>query len=221
MSDIWELGQWSGYRSLSELYSRMTCGYCGYEYGYDVLYSIEKERADQRRALIYEVLKCGNCANISLAIRNSGDRGGLQNYVRIPHSTKHIKPPDTWPEDVGRLWLQAVKAIDSESWDGAAMLIRSCLQLSLRHAEATGDTLYKEIDSLVATGALPPLMKDWATEVRLLGNYSSHPKPGEAEVNSDAVKIAMRFLEFLLRYLFTLPVEIDRYRTSKTPETKP
>jgi|TARA_R110001606_G_scaffold323079_1_gene469910 hypothetical protein len=193
----------------------MPCAYCGAAHGYEIEHSVEKTRADGKRTLLFQTLKCGNCSNFTLMIRNAGGSGSLLDYRRIPYSNKVGKHPESWPDDVGRYWQQSRKAIQTESWDGAAMLIRSCLQLSLRHADAQGKTLRDEIEDLVKKGTLPPLMKEWSTEVRLLGNESTHPTPGAEETSSADVKTAMKFLEFLLRYLFSLPAEIDEFRTNK------
>ncbi len=60
-------------------------------------------------------------------------------------------------------------------------------------------------------------MKDWAHQLRLLANESAHPDNSSAPQNTD-VRDILRFLDFLLKYLYTLPHEIAEYRNRrKTP----
>jgi Domain of unknown function (DUF4145) len=124
--------------------------------------------------------------------------------------------PESWPADVGRYWLQARRAQEGNNWDAAAVMARSALQLALRHAGAKGKDLYHEIDDLAAKGELPPRMKEWAHEVRLLARDPAHPEPGDKPTPQKDVQDAMRFLDFLLEYLFTLPHDIATYRNRKT-----
>ena len=54
-------------------------------------------------------------------------------------------------------------------------MARSALQAVLRDRGAQGKSLKEEIDDLAAGGILPPHMKEWAHELRALGNESAHP----------------------------------------------
>ena len=85
--------------------------------------------------------------------------------------------PEEWPDEIGRYWLQARRNILSENWDAAAVMARSALQLALRNKNASGNSLKQEIDDLAEKGILAPIMKEWAEQIRLLGNESAHPDP--------------------------------------------
>jgi hypothetical protein len=95
-------------------------------------------------------------------------------------------------------------------------MTRSALQVALRASEATGRTLRDEIDSLASQGLLPPVMKEWAHELRLLGNSSAHPEESEAAPEKKDVSDVIEFLEYLLSYLFSLPDRIEKYRGRRT-----
>ena len=144
----------------------------------------------------------------------NGSTGSLAmyDYRVLPWPQKVDKYPESWPEAVGRFWLQAQRSLKDENWDAAAVMARSAMQVALRHQGASGNNLKQEIDSVSDKGALPPLMKEWAHELRELGNDSAHPDPAQsATVPQDAKDIA-RYLDFLLTYLYDLPREIAQYR---------
>ena len=100
-------------------------------------------------------------------------------------------------------------------------MARSALQVALREHGAKGRSLKDEIDDLAARGILPPHMKEWAHELRALGNESAHPEAVGSESSADDVRDVIEFLDFLLRYLYDLPHEIKQYherRASKTTD---
>ena len=122
------------------------------------------------------------------------------------------KHPDEWPENVGRFWVQAHRSLGDENWDATAVMARSALQAALRQQKAKGANLKQEIDDLASKGLLPPTMKEWADTLRELGNDSAHPKPDQVPTRPDDAKDIVRFLDFLLDYLYTLPHQITEYR---------
>ena len=94
-------------------------------------------------------------------------------------------------------------------------MARSSLQLLLRHEKAAGGTLVKEIDDLASKGLIPPVVKEWAHELRVLGNEAAHPQPGAKGVSEKDAKHAVKFLRVLLTLLQDLPDEIKQYRDKK------
>ncbi len=111
---------------------------------------------------------------------------------------------ENWPEQVQRYWVQAHEASKSEGWDAGSVMARSALQVPLRDQGAQGRTLKNEIDDLAKRGVLPPMMREWSEEVRLLGNDAAHPATTQVP--------ALGFLGFLLTYLYDLPKQISDFR---------
>ena len=60
--------------------------------------------------------------------------------------------------------------------------------------------------------AVANFIKEWSNTVKDLGNESAHPQPGQVARGPDEARDVVRFLEFLLRYLYTLPHEIKIFR---------
>nr|WP_281246577.1 DUF4145 domain-containing protein [Desulfacinum infernum] len=75
-----------------------------------------------------------------------------------------------------------------------------------------------KVDDLAAKGLLPPIMKDWSDHVRELGNESAHPVPTQAPTNPQDAQDIVRFLDFLLEYLYSLPHRIRQYRERENKE---
>ena len=90
------------------------------------------------------------------------------------------------------------------------------MQGALRNKGAKGKNLRDEIDSLAASGLLPPIMKEWAHELRELGNDSAHPDPADPPTDPADARDIVQFLEYLLEYLYSLPHQIDEFRKRRT-----
>lgn len=208
----WDLGEWSGYRG--NIVHQITCAFCEEKGNFEVVNHVEKKKSGSNKVLNYDTLRCGNCSNFVMAFWSEGS-SGLFGYEAVPWPKKYTKAPEHWPNDIGRYWLQAKKNIADENWDAAALMARSALQLTLRKQDAKGKTLKDEIDDLSSKGLLPPIMNEWAHELRELGNESAHPFPdGNATEPQDAKEV-VKFLDFLLEYLYSLPQQIGKYRLRK------
>jgi Domain of unknown function (DUF4145) len=214
MQSWWELGEWTGYSGGDLAIHNITCAFCLEGGNFRKLNHWQKESSSKHKILNYDILQCENCGNLTMVFWSSGSR--LHDWRTVPWPLRLEKAPESWPTDVGRYWLQARRAQEGNNWDAAAVMARSALQLALRHAGAKGKDLYHEIDDLAAKGELPPRMKEWAHEVRLLARDPAHPEPGDKPTPQKDVQDAMRFLDFLLEYLFTLPHDIATYRNRKT-----
>jgi hypothetical protein len=95
-------------------------------------------------------------------------------------------------------------------------MARSAMQVALRQKDVSGSSLKHEIDDLAARGILPPHMKDWAHELRELGNESAHPDPGQTKTNGGDARDVIEFLDFMLQYLYDLPHQIEQYRKRRS-----
>jgi hypothetical protein len=213
MESWWDFGNSSGYRGDDLATYRISCPFCLQNGNFAKTHHEERTNANGK-TLNYDILRCENCGNLTMAFWAVGD-GGLHDWKTVPWPLRYDRHPESWPKDVGRFWIQAKQSQLAKSLDSAAVMARSALQLALRHAGAKGQTLFKDIDQLSENGALPPLMKDWAHEVRLLANDSAHPEPGDLPPTSKDVEDILRFLGFMLEYLFELPSRIESYRGRK------
>ena len=218
MSSWWEFGEHSGYQGNELALYRIACGFCSEQGNFERAHHSEK-KSSSGKVLNYDIYKCGNCGNLTMvfwsATHNWGPSGGLHDYRCLPWPKQTTTFPEYWPKDIGRHWLQAKRNLEGKNWDAAAVMARSAIQLVMRHEKAVGKNLKEEIDSLADRGILPPVMKEWSHEVRLLGNENAHPSPGDAGTEQKDATDVVEFLTQLLVITYSLPHEIEQYRERK------
>lgn len=97
--------------------------------------------------------------------------------------------------------------------DAAAIMFRRAIETAIKEKfpDLQG-SLIKRIDALSNKGDLPEAMKDWAHEIRLIGNDGAHEIGG---VTKAEVSAAHGFADSFLRYLISLPEEVRLRREKK------
>jgi len=217
MKSWWDLGEWSGYAGSKLALNNITCAFCGESGNFGVEHQASKAKSNGRKVLYFTTLKCGNCAGYELVLWSAASGGDSNHDFRVlPRPRKVEKAPEVWPGDVGRFWVQAHRTLQDETWDAAAVMARSALQLALREQGASGSNLKQEIDDLAGKGLIPPVMKDWAHELRELGNESAHPKPGQLPTAARDAKDIVQFMDYLLEYIYSMPHRILEYRSRRS-----
>lgn len=210
MDSWWDMGEWSGYRGSELQLFEITCPFCNERGNFKKVFEVKKAKPNSQKALHFDTLQCGSCASyVQVLWSNSAS---MHDFRVQPWPLKIDKAPEHWPEVIGRYWLQAKRSIKDENWDAATVMARSALQVSLRMQDAKGRNLYDEINDLATKGSLPPLMKEWAHEVREIGNDSAHPVPGQPATQPSDAREIVKFLDFFLEYTYNLPKRIKEYR---------
>ncbi len=137
----------------------------------------------------------------------------------LPWSMKADEYPRAWPDAVGRYWVQAQRSLRGANWDAAAAMARQALRAALRGHDAPGATLREQIEHVGAAGLLPPVLRDWAWEMPNLDADELHANGAQPPDPAHAATDLVRFLEFLLEYLYELPARIrDHRRRSERPQ---
>ena len=214
MNSWWDLGEWSGQRGNELATYQIECPFCEERGNFSIEHHAEKKKPNGSKKLNFDTLKCGNCSSYVMVLWSAGR--GLHEYRVLPWPLSKITDyPEHWPEAVGRYWMQAKRNIKGESWDAAALMARSSLQVALRGQNATGNNLKQEIDDLAKKGILPKIMQDWAHNVRELGNDSAHPMPDQPPTSPQDARDIVSFMDYLFEYLYTLPKQINEYRARK------
>jgi hypothetical protein len=111
--------------------------------------------------------------------------------------------------------VEARRSVEGKNWTAAALMARSAVQLVARAHGAKGKNLKEEIDELATKGLILPIMKEWALEVRELGNEGTHPQPGTTGTSEKDAKDVVEFLSFLMIVMYNLPQQIEEYRKRK------
>lgn len=120
--------------------------------------------------------------------------------------------PASLPPSVERAFIQAEKnRMMPDCEEAAATMYRRSLDLALKEAfpEEKG-MLDAKLKKLVQQKMLPEAIGKWAHEVRLIGNDGAHDLEG---VDLVALLDARAFIDTVLKYLFTLPAQIEARRS--------
>lgn len=114
--------------------------------------------------------------------------------------------PDHVDEGIAKIFVQAEDARTRGQYHTAGMGLRKTIDVSLKVFDPNlkGD-LKTRIDTLAGAHKVTPAMRDWAHQVRLLGNDAAHEHDEPTKADIDAMA---SFTETLLKYLFTLPAEV-------------
>lgn len=216
MESWWRLGEGYGYRGSELEHYRITCPFCMEKGNFKLSNRNTKQKPNSNKALYFDTLECGNCKGYVMTLWSHGD--GLYDYKVLPWPLGINSYPEHWPPEVGRFWMQARRNMAQENWDAAVVMARSALQAALRQCNAVGKTLHEEIEDLASKGELPPLMRDWARAVKQLGNNSAHPRAGEEPPSASDTRDIVKFLDFLLEYLFDLPERIKKHKEQSKPK---
>jgi len=132
--------------------------------------------------------------------------GGLSIALVQPPSHREAVPPHL-SEAVAKAFKSAERNFSTEDGeDAAAMLYRRSIDVAIRekHPEIKGN-LAPRIEKLVTLGLLPPSMKDWSDQIRLIGNDGAHEPEG---VTREELVPMRGFTEAFLRYFISIPFEV-------------
>ncbi len=94
-------------------------------------------------------------------------------------------------------------------------MFRKSLDVALKriHPEGKG-MLQKRIDALPQELGITPAMKEWAHEIRDLGNDAAHEEEPFSEAEARSLHA---FTEMFLTYAFTLPGMLKERKTADPP----
>lgn len=142
MNSWWKLGEWSGSHGTELAVYAITCPFCMEQGNFSTEFRATKKQPNGDKVLNFDTLKCGSCAAFVQVFWSAGDR--LHAFRVQPWPLKYEKAPEHYPEPIGRLWLQAKRNLAERSWDAAAVMARSSMQLPLRAHDAKGANLKQE-----------------------------------------------------------------------------
>ena len=178
---------------------------------------------------VYECFaKCPGCHRSVIALFHGrpnmnlmGMNGDLMNieghiifYTMFPNIGEVDTPLHT-PETVARLYEQGFDSLRRGNWDAAGMMFRKCLESALRNLHPLGSgSLFNRINNLPPESGVTDAMKEWAHEIRGIGNESAHEG---LESEEDAVAIS-NFTNTFLQYAYTMPNILEHRRQLRTAD---
>ncbi|WP_161636066.1 DUF4145 domain-containing protein [Deinococcus phoenicis] len=190
----------------------ITCAYC------DTRGSFDKELESQRTQTggrfvetTWLTLKCQACSNRTFITHGPHSYSGVD-YVQFPRPIGASSVNEAVPPVPARFYVQAQENIRTKSWDGAILLARSALQAVTRGFEAQGRNLAAEIDDLAERKLIVASMRDWAHQVREVGNDSAHPRETDTPPTEEDAREIVEFTGLMLHLLYVLPARIEQQK---------
>ncbi len=186
----------------------MTCPYCEAQGSFTRAFEAPPRQLQAFHFLHYEAFKCNQCANITFVIWGHEENRRIHAFAQFPAPSKW-EAPQHWPMQLASSYEQAVKAIESDSWDAAATMARRAVQVITRQLlPKSTAALSEEIHELVNRQDLPKSMGAWAHEIRLLGNIGAHPDAVVIGASEEEARQVVTYVHYLVLYLVDIPHEI-------------
>jgi hypothetical protein len=171
-------------------------------------------------ALLMQCGVCRECIVARFSDANFTYWVGGQN-VEPPKPTKifpksaALTTPDHLHENVRKFYLQGEDSLRRGNFDAAGMMYRKAIEAGLKWLHAPGpDNLEKRINALPPETGVTPAMKQWAHQIRRLGNEAAHE---EAPFSKEEAESLQAFTELFLTYAFTLPGMLKARKPPETP----
>jgi hypothetical protein len=139
----------------------------------------------------------------------------IDNYPKPQPS----KCPSHTPDDLNRIFLQAVNAFKRGDPDASGAMSRKVVDVSTQ--QMLGDeskkfgTIQARIDALAKAGKLTDDLKAWAHEIRLGGNDASHDTDPFTMPEAEEL---LEFAELYLIYVYSLPTRLAERRARTAAE---
>lgn len=133
--------------------------------------------------------------------------------VRTPNTDAEV--PKFLPEATLKALIVAEKNFQLEGCeDAAAMMYRRAIETAIKtkYPEIKG-LLLARIDKLAKQNLIPEAMKDWAHQIRIIGNDGAHEMEGVTRFEPTASR---GFTDSFLRYLISLPEEVRQRREARS-----
>ena len=111
--------------------------------------------------------------------------------------------PETVPEVVRSLHLEASQCSSVGALRGAAAMLRACVEEVCSEQQSTGRDLYHRIESLASAGLSQDIIED-LHEARLLGNWTLHDA---VEFSADEVEDVAHLIADALYVIYVQPAE--------------
>lgn len=156
---------------------------------------------------LWRIGRCENCKQPVFVIL-SPDEETVQTIYPTYRGEPH---PDITKEQVAQDYVEAKLCLSVGAFKGAAVLCRRAMQGAAIDKGAKKDTLFDQLDELVASGDLTPKLAKLAQNVRQLTTYGAHPgKDGLDEVTTEEAEAICDLTWQILEHLYVVPAKSAR-----------
>jgi len=200
------------------------CPYCnsdkGIEFRYLSDYKDECYSINLTEPYIYEhngrmfVSECVACGRLIL----SDDYGG-QLEPKLYDKAEVLYPDslssnEAIPEEV-RITYENAKRIQKLNSEAFVMSIRKCIEITCKLHGIEKGALANKVEKLCKELSLPDLIKDSASNIRLIGNQAAHDVEDIHPVNAQQID---DFFTVLMEYIYILPAKLNWFKSVNSIE---
>jgi len=149
--------------------------------------------------------KCNSCEEPMLIL----DKG-----EKIYPTPQPAKTDERVPNDIRNDMDEAKRCMTVSSFNAASVMARRVIQATCLSKGATKRTLYEQIIELAGMGIITNELKEWANEVRFVGNDGAHPNSNHIlkEDAGDILELAEQFLQVI----FVTPAIAQERKNKRT-----
>lgn len=173
-----------------------------------------KDNRGSRANVIYTVAECNSCDFHFLVAR----RDVTGEIITIWPKSLPGKVDDLIPEPIKSDFEEALICEAAGSYRGAAALARRTLQvICIDKGAPENKKLHQQIDWLFDNNIVTNEIKEWAHEVRYVGNDAAHPNT--TEVTKDDARDILELLESMCDVLYIAPARAAARKAKRTNTT--
>lgn len=136
----------------------------------------------------------------------------------VPRSEDTSLAVDHLPLDVSEFYENALRVLQANVPDAAAVQLRKTLEAAAAHKGIKERQLVSSIKKLVEQGYVTLDFKDVMTHIRQIGNAGAHYT--DVRLTKSEVERSLRFTTQVLRNLFEVPGELEALRRDAEAEAE-
>lgn len=206
------------------------CGYCGTRHvALELQWSSRAIHDSGGERRFWAALACPRCAGVTLlemsmqneaSTRDTTIGGGSDVTVirAVPRSEDTSLAVDHLPSDVSEFYENALRVLQANVPDAAAVQLRKTLEAAAAHKGIRERQLVSSIKKLVEQGYVTLDFKDVMTHIRQIGNAGAHYT--DVRLTKSEVERSLRFTTQVLRNLFEVPGELEALRRDAEAEAE-
>jgi hypothetical protein len=181
---------------------------------YPMCSSIDDDHHGDR--IMVSATKCMGCKQYLLVV---GVRLGGLDYKLVevyPLGTPNDKVAAEVPTEIREDLSEAKRCEWIKAYKGCVVLCRRAIQSSVIALGAKGGRLVDQIDNLGSTGKITEALKEFAHEVRLIGNDGAHPdKDGLNDVTPEDAADMLEFARQYMDHVYVMPAMLKARREAQ------
>lgn len=171
----------------------------------------------------YNIYRCAACERLMLKVIRFWTQNGSDITLSGQYPNIYIAEINEFsgavPEDVLQDFHEAIKCFEVEAYRASAALCRRSLQSAVIDRGATKTKkLVKQIDEIAVASDI----KDWANQIRILGNWGAHPDDDILkDVDQATAKEIIDFIKSFFTYVYVMPKKVENSRVNKPKPSDP